>query len=161
MNYAGIVLSGLPASGKSSLARELSRVCGWQIYSIGDELKSRWLLGNNGASFEDYVTHLPSAAFLPVIETARRNLETGNAVIDARYTPPYDDLNPFKIFVAAGLDLRIRRALKRYEGKSFEEVRAILERLEEFELRMGRTLFGQDYDYRDPSHYNLVINSEI
>jgi cytidylate kinase len=87
------------------------------------------------------------------MNTARK----GNVVVDSRYF--YEDVPGLRIFMQAGLDTRIERALAlpEYANSSPGQAREEILAREQDELRNGLALYG--YDYSDPKHWNLVIDS--
>ena len=42
MEYKGIAISGLPVSGKTTLAKEISEIYGWPVFSIGQLWREKW-----------------------------------------------------------------------------------------------------------------------
>jgi cytidylate kinase len=67
------------------------------------------------------------------------------------------------LFTTANLEIRAKRALKtdKYPNNTIDEIKEILIKREKDEVEMGKSLFGDDYDYRDPKHYHLTLNTGI
>lgn len=162
MAYRSIVLSGNPKSGKSALADQISERYEWPTRSIGGmwKEKHRQLYPNGEVPFEEYWANTTREENLRVNVEAKLLFESGGIVADSRFVSYLDPAICLLIFVTSDLDTRAVRAWrdqKDYKGKSIEEVKAILERREMDEVRIGKDLFG--IDYRDPRQYHLVINS--
>ena len=56
MKYKSIVFSGLPGAGKTTLVKELSKIYGWPVNSVGDLWRQRWAekYPNKEISFEEF-----------------------------------------------------------------------------------------------------------
>ncbi len=161
--YKNIILSGLAGAGKSTLAHRLTEVYGWPLYSIGDTWRAMWKEKYPDAtiSFETYIEGLTREDDLHMNVRMRENFSKDNIIGDTRYAVCYKDLPALFVFVTASLEVRAERALltSKYAGKSVQEIKGILLEREEHEVKVCKDLFGADY--RDPSHYHLVVNSGI
>lgn len=91
---------------------------------------------------------------------AKTKLESG-VIGDARYVANLDANKCLLIFMTAPLEVRADRAASRkeYEGKGIDEIKELLEKREEDEVRMGKKLFG--VDYRDRGLYHVVLDSGL
>lgn len=162
--YKSIILSGLAGSGKSTLARELTRRYRWPLVSIGDTWRAMWLekYPDKSISFEKFIESLTREEDRLMNEKMRATYEKGNVIGDARYAVCYRNI-PYTllVFVTASLDVRVSRAIgdPKYLGKPEVEVRQILLERERHEVSVCTDLFGDDY--REASHYHLVINSGL
>lgn len=163
MDYKSIILSGLPGSGKTTLAKQLSEIYSWPIHSIGQLWRDEWKRHHpdGEVSFADYWRGTTLEDNLNMNKKARKIFERGNVIGDTRYSLYCKDLPALLVLVTADLDVRSERALNtgRYEGKTVKEVKNVLAEREKDELKVGQDLYGVDYDYRDPEHYHLTINS--
>jgi cytidylate kinase len=162
MNYKSIVISGLAGAGKTTLAKELSGIYGWPVYSVGDLWRSRWKqkYPNNEVPFEEY-WRTTSTQENQQTDNDFHNIIAKNDVIgDGRYVIHLRDLPVFLVFLSADLDTRAARlfGLEKYKEKTVDEIKQILRRREVDEVALGRRLYN--YDYRDSSYYNLVINTK-
>lgn len=163
LNYNAIILSGLPVSGKSTLARRLSEIYDWPVHSFGDLWREKWSgrYPNGEVTFEEFWRGTT------IEENHQMNIEAvemfkeGKGIIDTRYTLYFKDLPFLFAFITAPLDVRAKRAKDsgKYVGKSLSDIVSILKEREQDELTFGGKLLGEDYDYRDPKHYHLGINS--
>lgn len=163
MAYNGIILSGLPVSGKSTIANSLSKIYEWPIHSIGrlwrEEHKK--LYPKCEVSFEEYWGNTSLEDNLRMNLKAREIFAKGNIIGDTRYSIYCQDLPLLLVFVYADLDVRVKRGLEsgKYKGKSLEDIKNIIKKRENDEVEMGKRLYGKDYDYIDPKHYHLILNS--
>ncbi len=161
-----IIISGLAGSGKGVLTRMLAQRLGWTYLSVGDmwrEKHKQYLAKHpdKRISFHEYWVGISVDEQLAMDAKVRERIKIGKAVCDFRYTKLADGLPGLRVFVTAPLEIRTQRAIKtgRYPGKNIEEVKEILTIREEDELSTGRLLYGDEYDFREESQYNLIINS--
>jgi len=161
MVFTSIVISGLPCSGKSTLATRLSTLYNWPMHSIGGLFRNKWKQQhpNSEVPFELYWRNTSREENIRVNQELRELIARGHIIGDSRYSSYCKDLASLLIFVTAPLDVRATRVLhsEKYQGKSKEEIKTILQEREQDELRRGRDLF--EIDYRDPIHYHVVMNS--
>ncbi|MBI2579854.1 MAG: cytidylate kinase family protein [Candidatus Aenigmarchaeota archaeon] len=159
MRYHRILLSGLPGSGKSVLARRLSSHYNWHVHSIGMSWRDEWrrLYPQGDVPFEEFWRGTTMEQNLEANRKAKEIFRAGRIILDTRYPTYYADMPAFSVFLTAPLDVRAERVMRRYPGRSMEYVMEELERREGDELRMGRDLFGCDYS--DPLNYHITLNS--
>ena len=164
MGYNSIILSGLPCSGKTTLANKLSDHYGWPVYSLGGLWRETWKqkYPNGEVSFEDFWARTSLEENRAMNLKAVQIFKEGNIIADTRYAIYADHLPALFVFITAPLDIRSKRAIVsgKYKGTS-KEIENLLIKREEDELKMGKDLIGESYDYRDPSLYHLVINSGL
>lgn len=126
----GIVISGLPASGKSTLANMLSKEYGKQVYSIGRIWRERWaeLYPDGEVSFEQFWRGTSAADNLQVNLDARLLFESGSVIGDSSYAPFADNKKCLLVFLTADIEVRVERVSVRddYRGKTHDEIRRIL-----------------------------------
>lgn len=160
--YRGIILSGFPLSGKSSLSKRLVLEYKWKFFSVGDfwREKHRILYPEGEISFERFWRSCSRQDNLEMDRMTREVLSSGNWIGEARYAINFKDMGFVLAFVSADIDTRARRGLDsgRYKG-SLEEIKEMLSEREKIEVRVGRDLYGEDYDYRDPRNYDLIIDN--
>ena len=163
MKYNSIILSGLPLSGNSTLAKSLSEIFHLKLHSIGELFKLEWKKQhpNQEIPFEQYWKNISIEENKKVDEYTRRLFENENLIGEFRYSISYKKLNVLLVLLVADLNIRIQRAMLsgRYKGKSPQEIESILQKREQDEVYMGKQIYGSDYDFRDPKNYHLVINS--
>ncbi len=168
-SYNSIILSGLPASGKSTLAKRLSHILDWPIYSIGDQWRERYskLYPSQEITFEEYWRTTNHEDNLEVNRQAREVIARGSVIADSRFSAVYcQDLPALRVFVTADVQVRAARSRgnTRYVDQTIEHITSTLVAREQDELRMGHELFSSEhgrFDYRDPTHYHLVLNSGL
>ena len=179
--YENIIISGIPASGKSLLVKGLlENLVGWEFHSIGDLVKAR-----HRKIYPDIKTEVPLSIWWSSLseeeqikfnEDLFEKVESGKIIADTRYATickdgnilyqktrnlKYKDvkLNSLLIFTEAPLDVRAERVRERpdYFGKTIDEIKEELERRELKEHKIGLEIFG--IDYKNKKEYDLIINS--
>ncbi|MEK6922312.1 MAG: hypothetical protein AABX08_00755 [Nanoarchaeota archaeon] len=162
MKYNSIIISGLPLTGKSTLAKELSKVFNWKIHSVGNLFKKKWhtLYPNQEISFEQYWRNTSLEENKQIDEATKKLFEKENLIGDFRYSICYKNLNVLLVLVTADLNIRIKRAQQseRYLGKSYDEIKNILLEREKDEVTKGKLLYGENYDFRNPNNYHLTLD---
>ncbi len=160
MNYESIILSGLPVSGKSTLATMLSEHYDWPIHAIGELFRAAWTRQHphEQVSFEEYWRTISLEENRKVNVEAKKRFAAGQVIGDSRYASYCKDLPALLVFITAPLEIRAARACHKYPGKSKREIEQILLEREQVETRTGQELF--DCDYRDPQNYHVVLDSE-
>ena len=164
MGYNCIILSGLPGSGKTTLAHKVSDYYKWPVYSLGGLWREAWKqkYPKGDVNFEDFwrATSLEEnrAMNLKAVEIFKE----GNIIADTRYAIYANHLPAFFVFITAPLDIRSKRAIVsgKYKGTS-KEIEDLLIKREDDELKMGKNLIDESYDYGNPSFYHIVINSGL
>jgi cytidylate kinase len=165
MKFKSMVISGTPCSGKSTLARELSKIYGFPIYSIGQIFRERWARAypDGKVSFEDYWRQTGLRENIEADEEIFAKINCGNAIGDFRYSFRYNPETTLKVLVNAELSERSLRAMSsgRYPDKEFCEIAHTLKGREDQEVKTGQDMYGASYDYRNPLGYHVVLNSGI
>ena len=162
MKYQGIVLSGKPCAGKSTLCEMLSKEFKLKVYSLGQIWRDRWRAEhpNGEISFEEYWRKTSDEENRKVNDDAREIMKCENLIVDSRYTAFYcKDLPYLRVFLDADLDIRVGRISKRDSldiNKAVKLKETLLGR-EVDELKMGMKLFNEDY--RKIRHYHLFLNT--
>ena len=156
-----IILSGLPLSGKTTLAKKLGEMYHWHIYAIGQLWRDQWKeqYPKGEVSFEEFWRGVPLKDQQKINVKAREIFKAGNVIGDSRYSIYCKDLPSLLVFVTADLKIRAQRAHLKYPGKSMEDIEHILQGRENDELTVGKQLYGNNFDYRDSAHYHLSLNS--
>jgi cytidylate kinase len=160
-NYQGIVVSGLPGAGKSTLVKKLSDIYGWPVLGVGDLWREKWkkLYPKQEVTFEEYWRTSSTAENLQINVDFRNEVLKRNLIGDSRYSIYLRDLPVLLVFLTADLDIRARRGvgLEKYNCRSEEEIKKILYQREIDEIAAAQRLY--DYDYRDPAYYHITLNT--
>ncbi|MEI6731905.1 MAG: nucleoside monophosphate kinase [archaeon] len=163
MKFSTVVISGVPGSGKGALAKKLSEKLGWKIFSKGELFREMHKKKHPAGEvpFEEFWKSLSKEEQEEMDRKALEVLKSGNAIGDFRYAKSCEGIDALFIYVTAELEVRANRAMNtgKYAGKSVEEIKRILQAREEDEVKIGKELFGQDYDYRNLGDYNLILDS--
>lgn len=172
MAFNAIGLSGDPCSGKTVLIRELERVLGWEVLSIGGLFRKRFITWQadlpslrNTADFDEWwANRVSDRDIRQVNREARERLERGEVILDSRYVAvnAQDFPTVARIYLTAPLEVRGQRALisGRYPGLSLRGDGGAMDKLHRRaleEYKKGTDLFK--IDYRDPTAYHLILNT--
>ncbi|MBS3056860.1 MAG: cytidylate kinase family protein [Candidatus Aenigmarchaeota archaeon] len=163
MDYNSIILSGLPGSGKTTLAESLTPIYDWPVFSVGQKIRNEWEVRfpDENISFEEYFRSLTFGDSLIIDHEIRDITERGNVIIDRRYIFDSQHLPVLLVFITAELDVRAERSLftEKYCGRTVEQIKQILIQREQDELRVSQEMYNADY--RDPKYYHIVLNSGL
>ncbi len=162
MSYNSILISGLPGAGKSCLARALSEKLGWPIYSIGGLFKEEWkrFYPNQEVSFEEYWRTITKEKNMEMNRKAREIIARGNAIGDFRFAICCEGLPSLRIYITADLETRAKR-VKDKGSNSIGKLKRILQERENDEVKVGKELYGKDYDFREQNQYHIVLNAGL
>lgn len=163
--YSSIAISGNPVAGKSSLADRLSAAYGWTRLSIGGLQRQRWRKQHPAGDvpFEDWWRSTTIEDNREINALAKSTIENGGIVADSRFCNYLDSSRCLLVFLTADLGIRVLRAKSRgeYSGMDDRKLGLLLAQREQDELRMGRLLYGDGFDYRDPRIFHAVINTGL
>ncbi len=165
MKYIGILLSGLPGSGKSTAARQLAPLLNWPILYVGGLWREKWKAQcpDGNPSWEQWNELITPEQHKVMDEHARECLAKGHVIGDMWHEKIAEGLPILRVFISAPLDIRAQRATQtgRFEGKTIEEIKKLLQDREDTQAANAKLLYGPSYDYRDPSLYHIVLNSGL
>ncbi len=157
----GVVVSGLPGSGKTTFVELLSWDFAMPVYSVGKFWRDKWakLYPNGEVPFHDYWGARSYEENLAANMNLKSLVEEQGYVLDTRYADFYDSTKCLKIFITAPIEVRAARVAKReeYAGKPADEIIGILRKREADERRTGIELCGTDYT--DKSGYHVIIDT--
>ena len=157
------MISGPPASGKTTIAEALAKDCNMPKYSAGGELKAMYekFHPKKDIPFREWWRQMSIEDNRKLDERLKVEFESNRLVADSRYTSYLDKTKCLLVFVNADIETRSLRALLRDEFKDVprEKVAEILKMREEDEVKTGIELFG--VDYRDTRQYHIIINSDL
>lgn len=167
-NMPGVVLSGLPVSGKSTLAKMIAASYGLGHVALGQYWRDAYARLPDSVrattTFEVFWEKSDREENYRINAEAKPVFESGTVVGESRYVSYLDRNKCLLVFVFADLDIRADRALKnrvdyQESGLDIEAIKKLLRVREEAEYLKGMELFG--VDYRDRSRYDLHIDSGI
>jgi cytidylate kinase len=171
--YLVPVFSGGPGGGKSSLANRIAKMFNVPVVSAGTILreKHKLLYPDNSVSFEDWYGTQNGQTVKELNDEIKVIFESGAVVGESRFIGHLDASKCLFVYVDADITIKAERLSKDqnrrdYYGKSTEEIAQILKRRTLDEIKVGQELaqlygIGGAYDYRDPKHYNLYIDSGV
>jgi len=167
------VFSGGPGGGKSSLANRIAALFNVPVVSAGTILreKHKVLYPDGAVSFEDWYGTQNGKSVKTLNDEIKTIFESGKVVGESRFVGHFDAPKCLFVYVDAAIAIKAERLSKDknrsdYYGKSVEEVSQILKRRTLDETKVAEELaqlygIGSTYDYKDPKHYHLYLNSGI
>lgn len=165
MRFKGILISGLPGSGKSTAAKQLAPLLGWPILYVGGLWREQWKqqCPDGTPSWEEWNQTITSEQHAAMDAHAREVLAKGNVIGDMWHEKIAEGLPILRVFISAPLEIRAQRAIQtgRFEGKTVDEIGKLLLEREAVQVAHAKTLYGEHYEYRDPSIYHIALNSGL
>jgi len=162
-----ICISGLTASGKSTVARMLAEKYGLKYYSGGQMLKEIAINEGYSPGGEDWWGTEEGKRFLKerfrnldydrkVDRMLVKKAEEGNVILDS-WTMPWLLDYGFKIWIDASKEIRAKRLSGRNKVP-FEEALRALEEKDEATRKIYRTLYGIDLGF-DLSPFHVILDN--
>jgi predicted cytidylate kinase len=155
-----ITVSGLPGSGKTTVARLVSRQLGLKHVYAGDifrkEAERRGLTLEAFGTLAETDHEIDRALDRAMLDVARQ----GNVVLEGRlagFMAARAGLDAFKVRLEADEEVRAARIAKR-EAAPVEDVRRRMQMREESDARRYRAIY--DFDYYDRGLYDLVAETD-
>jgi len=159
-----ITLSGLAASGKSTIGKLLAQELNWNFVSIGnysrDYAKRNYNLGIN--EFQDYLKSHPELDIKIDKYFSEKVNESSNIIVDYRLGYFFIK-NAFHVYLHVSENEAVKRLLK---AKRVDEFKTIDTETIKKEMnkrnQLMRSRFIETYstDFMDESNYDLVINTD-
>ena len=155
-----ITISGLPGSGKTTVAKKLSEILGLKYYSIGTIMRD--LAKDLGISLSELskIAEEDRKIDMKIDEKQKMIAKEDNIIVDSRlgfYFIP----NSIKIFLTVDPKIASKRIFE--NKREDEKYRSIKEAYNKIKLRMEsekkRYLTYYNIDYTDPKHYDLIIDT--
>ena len=155
-----ITISGLPGSGKTTVARLVARDLDLEHVYAGDIFRRE--AEACGLSLAAYLRRAESDSTIDrrLDELMAVRAAQGRAVLEGRLAAvmaAQAGVDALKVFLEAGEEERARRITGREGGATRERLREIQER-EASDRRRYRDIYG--VDYHDRSRYDLVIATD-
>ena len=150
-----ITITGLPGSGKTSVAKELAKHLHIKHYSIGDLFRK--LAHKKHKNFLKLMKEKEKIIDFLDKEQVKISKNNKNAIIDSRLGAYLVKNAKYRIYLHASLKKRAERLVKRDKENYKEAVKEILSR-EKFEINHYKKRYN--VDYRNKKFYNIIINTE-
>lgn len=155
-----VTISGLPGSGKTTVARLVARALGLEHVYAGNVFRRQ--AEQNGLSLEEYLQRAEEDHSID--QELDRQMEAraagGDAVLEGRLAAFMADragVPALKVFLEASEAVRARRISDREGGAAAERLREIQAR-EASDHRRYLDLYG--VDYHDVARYDLVMETD-
>ncbi|MEM1597567.1 MAG: AAA family ATPase [Pyrobaculum sp.] len=152
-----IAVSGQPGSGKTTIAREVSKILKLPMVSSGSIFRE--LAAKHGMDFLEFHKYAEKNTEIDrlVDAIAVEKAKSGDVVLEGHLAAwvvrPYADIC---IYLKASKEVRARRIALR-DGKTFEEALREVERREELNRQRYLSIYG--IDIRDLSIFDLVLDT--
>jgi predicted cytidylate kinase len=155
-----ITISGLPGSGKTTVARLVARDLGLEHVYAGDVFRKQ--AEAHGLSLEEYARRAEGDHSIDraLDEQMRARARRGNAVLEGRlaaFMAEQAGVPALRIFLDAAEGVRAARITDREGGDAGARLREIQAR-EASDARRYREIYG--VDYHDRARYDLVLDTD-
>ena len=155
-----ITISGLPGSGKTTVARLVARALGLEHVYAGDIFRRQ--AEARGLSLEEYARRAETDHSIDraLDDQMRARARGGNAVLEGRlaaFVAEQANARALRVFLDAPEPVRAARIAGREGGDASERLREIQAR-EASDARRYREIYG--VDYHDPARYDLVLATD-
>ena len=155
-----ITISGLPGSGKTTVARLVAQALGLEHVYAGDLFRRQ--AEAEGLTLEEYARRAETDHSIDrrLDDAMRARARRGDAVLEGRLAAFMADeagAPALRVFLDAPEPVRATRIAGREGGDTAERLRQIQAR-EASDARRYRQIYG--LDYHDPSRYDLVLHSD-
>ena len=155
-----ITISGLPGSGKTTVARLVAAELGLEHVYAGDLFRKQ--AAAVGVSLEEYTRRAEKDHSIDraLDDQMRRRAAAGNAVLEGRlaaFMAEEVKVPALRVYLDASEDVRATRIVGREGGEAATRLREIQAR-EASDARRYREIYG--FDYHDARKYDLVIRTD-
>jgi cytidylate kinase len=161
-----IIISGLPAVGKTAVADEVAKLLKVKVLNAGDLLKSAAPYTSQNRSVAwwdtkdgiDFLKHrgINQAFDRKLDKKLMQIIKKGNLVVTS-YTAPWLSDSGYKVWLSANMQTRAERMSKRDKISICESKRIIKER-DIYNYKLYKKLYNIEFG-KDKSPFNLVINT--
>jgi predicted cytidylate kinase len=154
-----ITISGLPGSGKTTVARLVAQTLGLEHVYAGDVFRKQ--AGAAGLTLEEYARRAERDHTIDrrLDDAMRARAKRGDAVLEGRlaaFMAEEAGVPALRVYLDASEAVRARRITKREGGDAAERLRQIQAR-EASDARRYRDIYG--FDYHDRARYDLVLDT--
>ena len=155
-----ITISGLPGSGKTTVARLVAQELGLEHVYAGDLFRKQ--AEAEGLTLEEYARRAETDHSIDrrLDEQMRARAARGNVVLEGRlaaFMAEAAGVPALRVFLDAPEPVRAARIAGREGGDTAEQLRQIQAR-EASDARRYREIYG--VDYHDPQRYDLVLHTD-
>jgi predicted cytidylate kinase len=155
-----ITISGLPGSGKTTVARLVAAELGLEHVYAGDLFRRQAAAA--GVSLEEYTRRAEKDHSIDraLDDQMRRRAAAGNAVLEGRlaaFMAEEAGLPALRVYLDASEEVRATRIVGREGGEATTRLREIQAR-EASDAKRYREIYG--FDYHDRSRYDLVLDTD-
>jgi cytidylate kinase len=155
-----ITISGLPGSGKTTVARLVARELGLEHVYAGDIFRRQAAAA--GVSLEEYTRRAEGDHSIDrsLDDQMRRRAADGDAVLEGRlaaFMAEEVGVPALRVYLDASEGVRAARIAGREGGEAATRLREIQAR-EDSDARRYREIYG--FDYHDRGRYDLVLDTD-
>ena len=153
-----VTLSGLPGSGKTSVAKELASRYGFVIISAGEQFRK--LAGERGVSLQEFGELAEKDPAIDLaIDSRQKELAVANkmSLVEGRLAGRKIEAD-LKIWLKTSLEVRAQR-ISRREGIPVEQAMHETRTRELSEATRYKTFY--DIDQKDWSCYDIIIDTRL
>lgn len=154
-----ITISGLPGTGKTTVAQLLQKETGLSYVYVGDIFRN--LAIQHKMSLEEFGKYCEQHPDVDekLDDQQLHILRKGNVIVEGRITgwlAYRNNIPAFKVLLTADIDIRAQRVVKRENGNVEVRKQEIRQR-EQSEVTRYKTYY--DIDLSDTSIYNIIIDT--
>ncbi|MFQ6010052.1 MAG: AAA family ATPase [Candidatus Aenigmatarchaeota archaeon] len=161
MHKPALLFSGLPRSGKTTVAKRVAEATGLKYISPGELVKD--FAGDKKIEFHKYFSVIPDDILNEIIDTVVEIVQEGDVIFDGRCEPVICKQAGlrlkkefFPVYITAKLGVRAQREAN-LEGITVEKAERDLQERENAEASFCCKKFGGDY--RDRELYIGMIDT--